>query len=593
LKKISFKLKLMKRTLHIEETFRALAIGLLTLLALSLNAQQGYITVDELYQDWDPSMPSYNDALDNPSGLDLVDMQVTNDDQYIYFKLRVNQELCLGNSLVNHEIWLNIDADNNPSTGFPEQTGYGTELAINLNGHYAWFNSPNPNVQVNFGEIEIQMAPTVTSRTFEIAIPRNIKPDGINALFTGDTIRIGFNDDEYNDRMPDDGTVFTYVFQNGQARANAPIDIAKYQPDDIRIVSHNILFNRGFSSNGVASLERVVKALGADIYCFQECSEDSLSIRNYFDLWLPLGGNKTWQVASDGSRVVVSRWPFSNSWNLTRKNAYLVDLPDSISRLPLLLINGHLSCCTNNAGRQYQVDEFASFILDAKIPGGQISLADSTPFVFLGDMNFVGFAQQYQTVISGDIQDSINFRRPSPLDWDDSDLGDARPLHLDSNFVYTWRDLQGDGFPPGRLDYQFFSDAVLSKQNNFILDTERMSTVALNAYNLQANDTRLIADHLPVVVDYRLRQMGIGLAEQDLESRQIIVYPNPVNGILHLDSPRDLISAMLFDLSGKKVLEINQPSKELDLSELKAGIYRLELVDKTGDLQVIKVQIKA
>lgn len=545
----------------------------LFLISLPVIAQNNGITIDELYNDWNSSMATYTDGLDNPGGLDLIDMQVTNDDRYLYLKLTVNQELCLGNSLVPQDIWLHIDADNNPNTGFAEQSGYGTELSVNMNGHTAWFNIPNPNIQVNFGEIEIQMSPTVTSTTFEMALPRAIKPDGTNPLFTGNTIRVAFNDDLNNDRMPNNGTVFSYVFQTGNQGSRGPTPIARRNPNDMRVVSHNILFNNGFSSSAIAATERVVKALDADLYCFQECSESNSSIRNYFGTWLPLANGASWQIAQSGGRVVVSRWPISQTWFLNRKNAHLIDVPSSISPKPLLLINAHLSCCTNNSGRQDQVDEFAALLLDIKIANSSISLPDSSPIIFLGDMNFVGYAQQYETVITGDIQNTQTFGPGGALDWDDTDLADARPLHIDSNFVYTWRDLQGDGFPPGRLDYQFYTDAILEQQNAFILDTERMDGTQLLNNNLLANDTRLIADHLPVVVDYRLKTNSLSHPEEPSSSIKLKVYPNPARKLLNVESNIPVKSLCLINSVGTKVFENRPDGSSIALPQLPNGLY--------------------
>lgn len=576
---------------NLMRTFYSLILFLL--IALHGKAQNNNIIIDALFNDWNSSMATYSDGFDTPNGIDLLEMQVTNDDEYIYFRLKVNQELCLGNSLVGHDIWLNIDADNDPNTGFSEQSGYGTELAVNMNGHYAWFNIPSPNIQVNFGEIGIQMAPTVTSTSFEIALPRNLKPDGINPLFTGDTIRIGFNDDLDNDRMPDNGQIFSYAFQNNTVRPKGPIGINRLDPSDIRVVSHNILFNTGFSSSAINATERVVKALEADLYCFQECSEGSTGVRNYFDTWLPLANGNSWQVSESGNRMLVSRWPISQTWYLNRKNAHLIDVPDSLSLKPLLLVNGHLSCCTNNSGRQNQVDELAAFILDAKTAGGNVTVPDSTPIIFVGDMNFVGYAQQYETVVTGDIQNTQSYGLGAPLDWDDSDLGDARPLHIDSNFVYTWRDLQGDGFPPGRLDYQFYSDAILEKKHAFILDTERMDSTQLLNHNLNFTDTRVIADHLPVVVDYRIRVGGLSSEyDPDLADKWVQVYPNPAARELRLESVVPIEKLLIYNRAGVKVLELEKPGARIKLPDLTDGLYILVLHFKNQEAHRMELLLR-
>jgi hypothetical protein len=556
----------------------------------SLAHSQSITTIDGLFSDWNDEIATYSDGLDNGNGIDLIDMQASNDEQYLYVKLTVNQELCIGNDLVDHQIWLSIDADNNANTGFPEQSGYGTELGVNLNGHYAWFNGPSGNSQVTLGDIGVFMAPTVTASEFEFALPLDIKPDGVNNLFTGDTIKIAFNDDKDGDRMPNSGTVFTYVLDRSSFHQRTPTTLDKSSEDHLRIVSHNILFNNGFSSSAITEMERVVTAINGDVYCFQECTEDTSNIRDYFNSWLPLDAGKSWHIGRTDNRVTVSRWPISETWELNRKTAHLIEVKHPSWEREILVINGHLSCCTNNDGRQFQVDELASFMLDARSNGGSIDLQDSTPMFFLGDMNFVGFNQQLKTVITGDIQDKSTFGQGGFLDWDDSELKDARPLHIDSNFSHTWRDLQGDGFPPGRLDYQFFTDAVVTDEKSFILDTERMTALQLNANNLQRNDTRTIADHLPVVVDYSLNKSDI-LSVPILrdKSMSLKVYPNPAKNIIHIDANGTIKSVQLKDVFGRSVISDCLGCDVLHLPETPKGMYIVKVMMEDDSVYQCKV----
>lgn len=541
----------------------------------SLALSQSPIILDEDITDWNASHATYVDGADNPGGIDLLDMQVANDEEYLYVKFSVDRELALGNTLVAHTIWLAIDADNNPATGFQEQTGYGTELAINFNGHYAWFNIPSPAVQVDFGEIGLHAAPTVTATTFEVAIPRDVKPDGVNSLFSGDTIRLVINEDRGNDRMPDDGTIFTYVFDNSPADSVSYLELAKDDPSHIRAVSYNVLFDNAWTGGGLTRLERIVKALDGDLFCFQESNQTSAQVaKGHFDTWLPLNHAGGWYAHKDGGRLTLSKWPIADTWNLERKSAMLIDLPNTYAR-DFLLINGHLSCCTNNQGRQDQVDEFASFVLDAKTPGGSIDLPIYTPIVFLGDMNFVGFGQQLETAITGNIQNELRFGLGGPLDWDRSDLTDARPLHIDSNLVFTWRDLQGDGFPPGRLDFHFYTDAALDLQKAFVLQTESMPADLLLRYSLQSVDTE-VSDHLPVVVDYAINQALTSVKQED-KDLGIHIYPNPAKDFITIDATETIEWIVLRDLLGRKVLLSGLGTHKLDLTQLQAGTYLMEI----------------
>lgn len=576
--------------MHIHNLRYYLVLLILVLRGSSLVGQSSSIVIDEVFDDWNSNMSAYTDGLDNNGRLDFIDMQLSNDDRYLYIKLTLDRELCLANTLIDHDIWLSIDTDNDPSTGFPEQFGYGTDLAIRMKDHYAWFNIPNPDRQVSLGDIGLQIAPTFTSSTFEIALPRDIKPDGINALFPGDTIRLVFSDDRANDRMPNEGKVFSYAFNNEPVRQNMPVDIRKSSSQNIRVVSHNILFNRGFSEEAIDAMQRIVTALKGDVYCFQECEEPAVNVRNYFNAWLPLANGNSWHVRKIDTRVTVSRWPVNDTWILNRINAHSITVPDSMGNSSFLILNGHLSCCSNNASRQEQVDEFASFILDAKAPGGNIEIEELSPIVFVGDMNLVGFAQQYETIITGDIQNTFSFGEGAFLDWDNTELADARPLHVDSNLVYTWRDLQGDGFPPGRLDFQFYSDAVLSKEKAFVLDTEKMSNEWLIALNLEQDDTRDVSDHLPVVVDYRYNvDLISSSSSENSKEPSIKIYPNPASDRIFIESELELSRIIIRDLLGNKLLDRTGEGKEIRLPSIPRGIYVVQLKLANGQERHFKI----
>src|SRR6056300_532290 len=134
------------------------------------------IVIDENFSDWKSSMETYNDSIENPTNVDLVSFQVTNNQDYLFVKLVLNKEISLSTNYVPHDIWMYIDADNDPTTGYNLHSGYGTELSISFKQHYGYFNVPTPGVQYKFVDLKLNIAPTVTSDTFELSIPLDTKP---------------------------------------------------------------------------------------------------------------------------------------------------------------------------------------------------------------------------------------------------------------------------------------------------------------------------------------------------------------------------------------------------------------------------------
>jgi len=112
----------------------------------------------------------------------------------------------------------------------------------------------------------------------------------------------------------------------------------------------------------------------------------------------------------------------------------------------------------------------------------------------------VGFAQQRETLLTGDIQDEGTYGPDFAPDWDASLIADVFPTHTTGAETYTWRS-DGGSFPPGRLDYFAYTDSVVTAAKNFILWTPDMSPAELSAAGLLADDSTDASDHVPVVLD--------------------------------------------------------------------------------------------
>ena len=128
----------------------------------------------------------------------------------------------------------------------------------------------------------------------------------------------------------------------------------------------------------------------------------------------------------------------------------------------------------------------------------------NTPISFSGDMNLVGYSQQYYTIINGTISDTNMFGNGGFPDWDNTPLKDQVCYFNEKNIAYTWDKSYpsiGD-YPPGRLDFVFYTNSVMSVSKSFIMSTEHMSPLFLSQNNLFWNDTKTASDHFPVIVDF-------------------------------------------------------------------------------------------
>ena len=121
-------------------------------------------------------------------------------------------------------------------------------------------------------------------------------------------------------------------------------------------------------------------------------------------------------------------------------------------------------------------------------------------------MNLVGYSQQYYTIVNGTISDTSTYGIGGMPDWDNTPFQDEIAYFNEKDIAYTWdKSFPNSGdYPPGRLDYVFYTNSVMSTNKSFILSTEHMSSALLSQNNLLVNDTRNASDHFPVIVDYIL-----------------------------------------------------------------------------------------
>jgi endonuclease/exonuclease/phosphatase family metal-dependent hydrolase len=478
--------------------------------ASSFPTQPARILLDGDGSDWTDLDARFTDPAGDGQTLDLGTLWMAHDDERLFLRVEVGDTLNLqeGNDLTLH-----LDTDANAQTGRAVH-GLGAEVTWTFGERQGQVVRRGDTVDVRHEDLGFASLPTVRSSVFEVTLSRAATPGG-SPLFAGDSIRVALSGG--GDVLPNDGGGVGYAFSSAALPDLDAPSIGRTEAPSLRLLSYNLQRDRFFDPAPQSSYARILQAVAPDVAGFQEVydhsADETLDVFN--DLY-GAGTEAAWQAVKTGlDLVLVSRYPIEATHTIpgyedNQSGAFLLDTRDAIGTRMVYVLT-HPPCCnyddatpSRDAQRQRVVDAIAAFVRNVKAGDGPFDVAEETPIVVAGDMNFVGSARQPHTLRTGDIANNNRFGPDAAPDWDDSPLLDTNPRQGGTPLHVTWDD-PGSSFPPGRLDYTYVSDSVLDVVNEYILHTPALSEATLAAHGLQPGDTRTASDHLPVVVDVAAR----------------------------------------------------------------------------------------
>ena len=158
---------------------------------------QNTIKIDGFFDDWNNNQDTYLDDTLDSQGVDLLSFSVCDDDDNLYIQIKLSHEIDLTEQFYNPaKIYINIDADNNPSTGY-FTNGIGSEYGINFFDKFIFDDTNYPTVDtLSLYDLDIIPLPTYSSDEFEIAI---------NRTYFSDTILLSIRETVGNYFIPDNG----------------------------------------------------------------------------------------------------------------------------------------------------------------------------------------------------------------------------------------------------------------------------------------------------------------------------------------------------------------------------------------------------
>jgi len=463
------------------------------------------IALDGEFDDWEAVPALYKDESGDGgwTGIDLGIIKAAHDRDYLYLYFEVGEQIALGE---DQFLALYLDTDNRLTTGY-EYRGLGAELQWvfgQRGGKVFW---PDGMTPVQFSDVGFRGGPTVTSDRFEVAFSRHSAVGGKKVLSTGPML-IVFADHTWNgegvedgDSAPSLGTSLRYFIGEDVPALPDPVPLTRAVGTRLRVVSWNSLYTGLLDPERAPHFRRILKAVDPDVICLQE-AWNGIETAAVVNEWLPLDGSE-WAVSEYGNQVTLSRLPIEYGW----PGGYEL-MPDNVLQTTvvakgesrIIIFNAHLAWGDQDEARQRQADAFIAYLRAMERGEGGIEVPEGTPFVFMGDLNLVGDAQQLSTLLTGDIQNEEEFGEDYAPDWDGTPLVAPVLLQTERRMGYTWRAQYGS-YWPGRLDYVLLPDSAVQFVGGFLLYTAAMSQEVLAKHGLHADDSPAASDHLPLVLD--------------------------------------------------------------------------------------------
>ena len=517
------------------------------------------ICIDGLFNDWGNVPVAYQDIDNDHVDADYSTLKITYDSEFLFIYINFHENEYLMQNW--NDFHLYIDSDNDQSTGNLIR-GVGADLIWSFGGRSGkqYINGQESTVYQN--DLTLRIAPTVTSSEFEIAIARGSSPLTLNnqQIMTQGKIIFSELEEGIGDFIPDELGGVSFSIGEDFIIGPEPITIERLNESDLRVVSYNTLNEGILDSDRQDHFKRILQTIDPDIIALQEHS-DWDEIHDIIQSWFP---QEQWYASwTYRDLVILSRFQIIHDANIIsseRTMAALLDTEDELGK-NLLIFNSHLSCCDNDEGRQEQVDEFSSVWRNWVQNGnGPFELEYGTPFIHLGDFNYVGYNQQVETIKTGDIINENDFGVDFLPDWDSTAIIDLFSRQTHKRMGYTWRN-DGSSFNPGKLDYIFYSDASIDTGKHYILNTLAIDQTDLDNYNLQLDDTQEASDHLPLVFDI-IVSSNVGFGDDDALPNSFRIYPNypnPFNSTTKIDyqlPKKTNVQLVIFDILGRSVITL-------------------------------------
>ncbi len=519
-------------------------IGWAVLLASAIvgsetRAEMVPIAIDGLFEDWAGMEPVVVDPVGDGFGsVDFGRVWLADDAQRLFLRFELEEAVHLDE---RNQIHLYLDSDGDERTGLAV-AGIGAEIDLHFGARRGTVFVSDGHRAVGPAELGLIASPTVSADGFEMALQKSrlrLGPEGL--------VRVALHV-VGGDLAPDFGAA-DYTVGLGTAPLPKEDSVRPSENGFIRIVTYNVKRDAPWPDDS-DRLGRQLRAVDPDIILLQEVYLTPLTeVLETVRAYLPESPGRRWEARRNHDCITLSRWPVAEEWAIDDNLAVLLD-SGPWGTGELLVVNAHLPCCENDAGRELEVRHIHEFVR-ARVAEG--ALARGTPWLLAGDMNLVGDHRILDLLGSGGGDGE------AAADWDGTSLASRVPLHLQERVAYTWRD-SDDDYWPGQLDAFFYTDSVLDPGFAFILRTDGLFSDQRESAQVDSTDS-FLSDHLLVSADFRFREASlpgpsVPFPNEHPDPVSLVVWPNPTTGrasILVRSEFAGSYSAELLDVRGRRV----------------------------------------
>ena len=109
-------------------------------------------------------------------------------------------------------------------------------------------------------------------------------------------------------------------------------------------------------------------------------------------------------------------------------------------------------------------------------------------------------------------------------------------------------------------------------------------------FRFQLNYAAGATNALVYIDNVNISQTTLSTSDFSQNNLDVVLYPNPVNDLLNIETPLELQSVEIYNIQCQKVLSSNQ--KQINVSDLAAGMYMVRIQDTDNNIATKKIVIK-